>query len=614
MDTSKFTNEQWVDFILKCKDDFLFFCENVLFIQDKYSNRIPLKLNSAQRALYSKICSIKEKGKPIRIIILKARQMGITTFLQAFMYHDISTKENRNILVAAQDASSVEEIFNKQHLFYKCSPKIMQPMRKFSNKKQIYFGNPKDSPFLGLESRVTVETADKAEMGRSKTLQGAHLSEFAFWEGLGFDPSKRLNALHNAIPMDYEDSYIFIETTAQGEGFFKDLWDNEDTNYEKVFLSWIADDGYSMPCSEDDIVPLSNTKDSIYGDEYDAAYKIEAQVRYWKSELSEDEIVDEILARLNWRRFCIKHQCQNSWQLFDQEYPTSPEDAFIASGSSIFNVETLNFMLKNSKDPIYFKFDIQAFAELWKEDISLLDDNKKQDSIANLFIESEMKKPVVLFEYPKKQSTYVVGADAAEGVQGGDFSSFVVYDLDGMEEVASYNGLIDPNNFAYLLSAIGYLYNKALIGCEDNDKGGGVTNNTLAKTILYSNLYIRKKLMTRKDNRENYYGWKTTPITKPKLVADMYTYLENEEIRLNNKDLLNQLKLIKLFDDGTIGAPKPYHDDIAMASMIGLQMGISGIIKKEFKKDFKPTGITMRQLIESMEIRDQGKSIGATYE
>ena len=118
------------------------FIEGALKIKTKDTRIVPLILNQPQKRLYNTVKEQAKQQKPIRIIILKARQMGFSTLTEALIFHRTVTRRNVNSLIVAHKDESSNNLFNMSKLFYENLPPELQPMRKASNARELVFENP----------------------------------------------------------------------------------------------------------------------------------------------------------------------------------------------------------------------------------------------------------------------------------------------------------------------------------------------------------------------------------------------------------------------------------------------------------------------------------------
>ena len=219
------------------------FIERCLSIKTKNQQTVLLHLNTAQSLIYNRIKKLRALGKPIRMLILKARQEGVSTLCEALIFERTARFENTNSLIVAHEPESTDAIFAMSKLFYDLLPTWAKPMRRYDNKKQMVFENPEEktrSADPGLRSRMVIATADKVKVGRGLTLHNFHGSEVAFWKNA---KDLMLSALQ-AIP-NLPNTSVFLESTANGFGgdgeyFYRSVQDalagkNE---FELIFLPW----------------------------------------------------------------------------------------------------------------------------------------------------------------------------------------------------------------------------------------------------------------------------------------------------------------------------------------------------------------------------------------
>lgn len=251
-----------------------------------------------------------------------------------------------------------------------------------------------------------------------------------------------------------------------------------------------------------------------------------------------------------------KKRSMESWQLH-QEYPSSPEEAFIKSGMTVFNVDELDLM--PVCEPIRRGF------------LQPLD--ARGYSKAARFVDDELG-PLRIWENPIKDGRrYVVGADVAEGLEHGDFSSAHVIDTKTGLVVAKWHGHIDPDVFgAETLWHLGWLYGCALVGIEANSVG--LVTCIAIRDRQYPNIYFRTTNDERTRKRTRKIGWKTQVNTKPVLVAELARDLRFEsavddqgnetlvlgQLELRDADTLAELKGFVREADGKTMHGSPWDD------------------------------------------------------
>ena len=132
------------------------YIENFIKIRNKNGNIVSLQLNSPQLKLYNIIKEQHMQNKPVRIIILKARQMGFSTLTEAIFFKDTVTKFNRRTGIITHLDSATTNLFNMSKLMFDNLPTDLKPAIKNSNAKELVFDNDKGT---GLKSKIKCMTA-----------------------------------------------------------------------------------------------------------------------------------------------------------------------------------------------------------------------------------------------------------------------------------------------------------------------------------------------------------------------------------------------------------------------------------------------------------------------
>jgi hypothetical protein len=272
-------------------------------------------------------------------------------------------------------------------------------------------------------------TAGSSGVGRSDTFDNLHLSELAFWEG---DVTATLTGLFQAVP-NLPDTMIIIESTANGYDKFKELWDQAvsgDSDFIPLFVAWYELPDYSMPYSG-----FSLTKEE---EEIKALYN-----------LTNDQ--------LEWRRWCIRNNCQNDPEQFKQEYPGNPEEAFLSTGRCIFDKDAIINRLQHIPKPIkrgYFVYNEELASQNIMSDIRWVNDKKGCIKIFKLPNMPEFTK-------------YAIGGDTAGDTAGDEFSSDVI-DAKSLEQVATLTMQTDEGLYARQMYCLGMYYEWAMVAIETN--------------------------------------------------------------------------------------------------------------------------------------------------
>jgi hypothetical protein len=491
---------------LRLRDDFSFYCQNAMKIRTKKAEIVPFKLNNAQNVLLAAIIKqIAQTGR-VRIIILKARQQGLSTGVGAYLYSRVSQFPAKKAIVVTHKAESTNALFNMTKRFHENNPPILKPSTSYSSKKELVFDK--------LDSSFMVATAGGDGIARGETITHAHLSELAFWKESS--ARENLNGLLQSIP-DADDTAVFIESTANGvTGPFYELWKGavEGVNgYEPVFIPWFLDPEYRTPAPKGfDPTP--------------AEEDLAAQ-----HDLDNDQ--------LWWRRLKIN---QSGIDLFKQEYPATAEEAFLTTGRPVFDPEALTKRAA-SLGPI-------------QERMGLVFDKWEPSPVGEL----HQFMPI------ESGGNYTIGADVAMGVRGGDFSVAQVLD-DQKKQVATWRGHVHPDYFAEVLFRLGHLYNTAKIAVENNNHGL-LTVNLLYKHHHYTNVFTSITEETIDDIETPKLGFRTDAKTKPMIIDGLRASLRIGELQLNDRVTIQELMTYVVKESGKLEAEDGCHDDCVMALAI----------------------------------------------
>jgi hypothetical protein len=594
-----------------------------LKITDKDGKLVPLILNRMQIVLWAIIIQLIQQGKPIRIYLVKARQLGSTTFFTAVLYWLITLNKNKRVIGIAQDDEAAENLNLRWQNFFWNSRKELRPRFRKMNPKMIHFATPlkemRSGLDIGLDSMMVVKTADSPQLGRSYTYNGAILTEFCIWPQLGIDVKSRMVALNQAIPKR-PNTCIFIESTAQGDNYGRKFWDDKFNGYTKVFVSWLADDFYRKRLGKNFYFELEADEDGRYGNELKERKNILAQLRIWYPEREFNRVKfpgDELFTsyeqwlnyeshcRLAWRRDVINTECEGDKDEFRREYPTTIQDAFGVSSKSVFGairlLQSKEFIERSGILPKRFSY-------------SPVQSEVRTATVRDV-LKPFSKGKVRIYELPRAGAHYVCGADPAQGGPDSDDSAFVIFRLEPstgqLVEVCSYNDKIEATEFAGLLYLICNFYNKALLGIERNDKAGFAVLEILRKEVRYSRLYWAKDPLSykRPAGSKVRWGWLTDEANRQIMVKDGITWFRKEKIFIRSKEILEQMDtFIENPKTGKIAASAGNHDDLVMATLIAGQLSKQVHIHEDVSKKKIEYG-TLEWFMRMSEIK-KGKRYG----
>ena len=519
------------------------YIEHCLKIRAKNGAVVPFRLNAAQRKLYEVARRQQEAGRGVRIIILKARQLGFSTLTEGLIFHACATRQGVNALIVAHREDATANLFRMSRLFYDELPGPVRPMLRTSNAQELVFENPDkalrgDKP--GLRSRLRCATAGGRGVGRSDTLQCVHLSEYAFWPEGAEGKADTLTGILQAVPA-LPGTMVIIESTANGYENFKERWDAAaagENDFEAVFFAWFENPEYTM--------------EPVPGTEWTPDERALAD-RYGLTP-----------GQLQWRRWCIANNCGGSLDMFRQEYPACPEEAFLHSGAGVFDNYQVIARREVAPEPV------RRGRFVWEED-------EGEGSFAALRMtggsalgmtggipwEDDEAGEVRIWEEPRPGHPYVLGGDTAG--EGSDwFTAFVIDNVTG-RQVASLRRQYSEPEYARQIYALGRCYNWALVGLETNFSTYPVIK--LAE-LGYPNQYSRERedAYTRQTRRS--LGFRTDRFTRPRAIAGLVEIFSLHPDWLCDKELLGEMLTFVYNEDHRPEALSGKHDDLVMAAAI----------------------------------------------
>ena len=495
------------------------YIEKYLKIQDKNAKIMPLKINKPQMKLYDALKEQYKQGKPQRAIVLKARQMGFSTLTEAMIFKKTVTDFNIKSGIITHEASATDNLFNMSKRYLDNLPDELKPQIKKSNAKELVFDNENGT---GLKGIIKCMTAGNTTVGRSDTFQNLHISEYAFWGGKKKDT---LIGLLQSVP-NTKDTMIVVESTANGYDDFKDMWDDAvegKSDFIPVFCAWWELNEYRK--------------------EYNGFELNEEEIKL-------KELYDLDNEQLAWRRWCIQTNCRGDINLFKQEYPSCPEEAFMSSGNCVFDKEKIINRIQQIKD-----------LEPLKQGSFLYDYDGL--NITNIRWQEDKNGIIKIYKDVEKNRPYVLGGDTA-GDGSDNFVGEVLDNISG-EQVAELSHETDEDLYARQMYCLGMYYNQALIGVEVNFS---TYPQKELERLRYPKLYQRQVEDSKTHKFMQKGGFKTTQITRPIIIAGLVEIMrDNTEVFNSIEYLRESLSFIKN-ENGRPEAEQGKHDDRVMAMAI----------------------------------------------
>jgi len=425
--------------------------------------------------------------------------------------------------LVSHDQRSCTSNFDKLKQQFETIPKWLKPKVIANNRQTLQFTNG---------SKITCSCAGTKSLGRGDTLILVHISEYAFFN----TPESQLNSITQALA---PEGKLIIESTANGLNAFHDLYfksANNENNYKSFFFNWIEGN-------------------SLFKKDYASAVEI-YKSKHNNEMLTVKDLDDEelglqklgaTLEQLVWRRNKV---ASGSLDEFHQEYPSTPIEAFISTGSSIFD----NKKIINSEQAII--------------NGKVLPIPKANIVGLPLVLANHYAKSFFMWEIPKSGEKYCIGADLSEGV-GKDYSVIEVFNKESGEQVAEFiNNKLKTFQMAEVIDAIGNYYNRGLVTVE-KQSGGHAVLERLKLEYRYTNL-TKYKSYDQFQKAQWQIGFDTNPKSKSLIINDFVEMFSTGAIKLNSRKLLNEMKIFEINENGKMAAMGTGHDDTVMSTAMAL--------------------------------------------
>lgn len=587
---------------IRCRFDFPFWAATFVYIKAKGGGEdVLFRLTRPQRRFVEKLEKKRKELKPIRIVLLKARQWGGSTTSQLYMaWLQLIHKVGLNSLIIAHQGTGSDEIKDMFDRMIKNYPiEMLYKLGTIYNENEHKLvGVGKSGNIHRVPQRnckIKIGTAERPDSCRGGDYNLVHLSEVGIWKTT--DGKKPEDIVRSACSGVLYKPYTMIvyESTANGTGNFfqKEYDDAKDglSQFEALFISWFDIEQYSIPFDSE------NEKRAFAQQLYDnrnndnVASTREENGKYlwylWQ--------LGATLEAINW--YIHERAKYTDHGLMAAEFPSDDVEAFVHSGARVFDMYNVNKLKPSCRPPRYIG-DIYA------------DTDSGIQALNNIRFKEDKQGVVNIWELPEPDSDkeiitnrYLTVVDIGGRSSKADFSVILVIDrlfmIDGdkPEVVAQWYGHIDMDILAWKAAQIAAFYNNSLLVIESNtlethDKErqvDGEQSNYILNQIkdFYPNLYARKQ--SEEDIREGIpkkYGFHTNIATKPMVISTLVKVIRDNLYTERDVRCLDEYLTYEKRQNGSFGAITGKHDDLLMTRAIGLhicfnEMELPKIVKKE---------------------------------
>lgn len=496
-----------VDVIDKLSDP-KYFIESLLWIVDKNSQKVPFLLNRPQAIYYQNRSSWD--------LILKARQEGFSSYIEAEWLHATLFQPNTRAVTISHEKESTKRHFDRVRFFKdNMASKSVKVEIELQDDNQMEIFVPK------INSRYWIGTAGSRAFGRGDMITHLHLSEVAHYA----DQSILTASMEACTP----NARRVMETTANGVGeLFYKLWmDSKNVElalpWRRHFFAWFDNPEYRVERPDTRHIPLT---------------PLEEQIKRQHG-LSLEQIL--------WRRKKIAEMVDPS--LFPQEYPANDIEAFLSSGAHVFNLQKLEERRQKCSAP-------EFICELYDDGREVVR-REAQDGRFRIW------------KVPREGRKYLISADTSEGVPGGDWSVAQVLDRESWEQVAVWRGRINPGRFGDELNKMGVFYNNAILIPELNNHGWATVERL--RELKYPHIFKTSDIRTDqwRDKKEQF-GFPQNAQTRNHIITAGRNAVDQDTIKFNDETTVMEfMTFVKDPNTGREEAQDGCFDDCVISLCIG---------------------------------------------
>lgn len=578
--------EQYVR--IRVKYDFCFWAAFFVFIKCKGGGEdVRFVLNRPQRRLVLRFEKRRMANKPIRLILLKARQWGGSTVTQIYMaWLQFVHKVGLNSLIVGhvKDASTeVKDMFDRMIKAY--------PVNMLHQLGEVY--NENEPKMVGVGSsgnihrvpqrncKIKIGTAEKPNSARGGDYNLVHCTEVGLWQKTeGKTPEDIVRSATSGILLK-PYTMIIYESTANGTGnFFQREYDaakKGKSQFEAMFVAWWEIEQYEIPFSS--FTEKSNFAKEIYenrNNPHSASNREQSgKYLYWLWELG------ATLEAIHW--YIAERAKYADDGDMASEYPSDDEEAFVHSGARVFDKYKVNLLRRPCCKPKYVG---EVYADM---------DNGER-ALENLRFTEDKQGMLWVWELPEADTPeeevtdrYLTVVDVGGRGKKADYSVILVIDRIWMTEggkpvvVAQWYGHIDMDCLAWKAAQIAAFYNESLLVIESNTletkDRDRIVDGDQSQFILnqikdiYPNLYARRQ--SEEDIREKVpvkYGFHTNISTKPMIISTLVKVIRESLYIERDERCLDEYLTYERKQNGAFGAIAGKHDDLLMTRAIALHI------------------------------------------
>ena len=527
----------------RIREDFEFWCARCVTIKDKMSGRnVPLVLNRPQRRLLAVMEEQRVAGRPVRVILLKARQWGGSTLVQMYMaWMQLVRHSGWNSLICGHLQATSKSIKRMFNLLLRHYPRELLDEDAGQPRFSKLEGQPNVQQLEGRDCLVITGSSRSEDAVRGYDIAMAHLSEVAFWkESAMHCPDDVVRSVCGSIALK-ADTVIVLESTANGVGdYFHDEWLRAEqglSDKQPLFVPWYEIGMYAM--AVDDPQALWQSMD-------------EYEHRLWEA--------GRTLEQINW--YHHKRKEYRGHQLMMAEYPSSASEAFSTTGNCPFDRKMLDDLAATCNLPPVLVGDIQGDGQQGlaaKRNIHLV---RLENGLLKVWKMPERNKPI--------EVRYVVVVDVGGRADTSDYSVIAVWRVGDQSRhpaiVAQWRGHIDHDQLGWKSMQLAKYYNDAALVIECNTLINEAARVGESEYILQEVHKVYGRIYKYGGKT---LGFHTNVKTKRKAITALIMAVRDGKYIERDIDAVNEMRDYQEINSRYAARPGK-HDDILMTRAIGL--------------------------------------------
>ncbi len=528
--------------------DFEYWAATCVTIRHKISGQmVHFHLNKPQRRVLRLMERDRHTDRPIRLIMLKARQWGGSTLIQMyFAWIQSEHRTNWHSLISAHVKDSAANIRGMYSSMLATYPEELWK-GDAPPKLNAWQGAVNTREIAGRGCRITLASCGGQDSARGLDISMAHLSEVAFWtQSARRDPVDFVRSVIGGVPMT-PCSVVVMESTANGVGnFFHNQWLMASENrsaFRPVFVPWYEIDMYRSECTSPQalIESFSHYEKQLW----DMGLTLE-QIWWYRNKLGE-------LA---------------SEEAMQAEYPTTALEAFANTGTAVFPAAEVEQLAKSCIDPIA--------SDLLPDTpkVNMIKSTPSPDGTLQIW-KAPPETP------PMQTDRYIVTVDIGGRSRTSDYSVVAVMDrfggTDGKtpEVVAQWRGHADHDLLGRYAADMGRAYGNALLVVESNslESASSGASQFILEDLnrTYSNMYVRTHLdLANTFLSDSHVGFHTNRSTKAAIITELIKRVRNGSYLERDIDACNEMITYEQRPNGSYSAKRGHHDDILITRAIAL--------------------------------------------